>query len=72
MSTPVHSRRYLSVKEAAEQLSVSERTVRRLVDAGRVPAVRVGGPGSAIRLPVGELERWLWTDLDESEGDDAA
>ena len=69
MSSPVLSRRYISVKEAAARLSVSERSVRRLVAAGRVPAVRIDGPGSALRIPEDALERWLWA---EPEGGEAA
>lgn len=41
-ATTTH-RGYASVKEAAEYLRVSERTVRRLVDTGKLEAGRVGG-----------------------------
>jgi len=60
MSAPVTASRYLSVREAAERLSVSERTVRRLLAVGAVPAVRLSTPGSAVRIPEDALERYLW------------
>lgn len=34
--------RYLSIAEVAVQLSVSEKTIRGLVDSGELPASRVG------------------------------
>jgi excisionase family DNA binding protein len=34
-------------------------TVRRMIADGRLPAVQLGGPGSAIRVREEELERWL-------------
>jgi len=37
------TKQLLSIAECARALGVSERTVRRLVTAGRVPAYRVGG-----------------------------
>jgi excisionase family DNA binding protein len=49
----------LRVTEAAERLNVSPASVYRWIDEGRVPAVRLGGPGSPLRVPTGELEDWL-------------
>jgi len=53
--------RTITVKEAAEMLSVSGMTVRRLIDRGALPAWRVAGTGpirlnsldvEALRVPV--------------------
>lgn len=51
----------LSVRDVARVLSVSEKTVRRLVhrDQGALPALRVGG---SIRVDPVELEAWLFSD----------
>ena len=68
--TAVHSRPALpTVAEVAERLRVSEKTVRRLIAAGLLPAVRLGGPRTAIRVAADELERWLYAE--ETEGDTA-
>ncbi len=47
----------LSVTEAAEYLSVSRTTVYRLVHAGAVPAVKVGGQ---LRLDRDELHTYVY------------
>lgn len=41
-----------TVREAAEALGVSERTVYRMIDAGEIPAARVRG---ALRIPRARL-----------------
>jgi excisionase family DNA binding protein len=45
----------LSVRETADMLGVTEKTVRRLIAAGRLPALQLGPPGSSIRIPEDEL-----------------
>jgi excisionase family DNA binding protein len=49
-----------TVHQAAERLAVSEKTVRREIAAGELPAMQLGGPGSALRIDAGELDRWLY------------
>jgi len=49
----------LTSGEAAERLRVSEHTVRRLVRAGELPALRVG---AQIRIAERELETWLFAE----------
>ena len=53
MTTPV----LLTVKEVAEMLGLSERTVYRLSDAGNMP--RPVKLGAAVRWRTKELEAWI-------------
>jgi excisionase family DNA binding protein len=46
----------LSVRETATILSLTGKTVRRLIAAGRLPALQLG---SSIRIPENELRAWL-------------
>jgi excisionase family DNA binding protein len=47
----------LTVREAAARLSVNERTIRREIHAGRLPALKVAG---AVRIDPDELEAYLY------------
>jgi excisionase family DNA binding protein len=49
----------LRVPDVARALSVSRASVYRWIATGRLPGVRLGGPGSPLRVPAGELEEWL-------------
>lgn len=49
----------LRIPEAAERLNVSRASVYRWIEEGRLPAVQLGGRGSPLRVPTGELEEWL-------------
>jgi excisionase family DNA binding protein len=57
--TSVAEHKWLTVRETAEQVRVSEVTIRRAIARGELPAVQLGGPGSSIRIDEAELERWL-------------
>jgi excisionase family DNA binding protein len=57
MSTLAPDRPLLNVREAAARLRVSEKTVRRLIGARILPALRIGG---SIRVDPGELQAWLY------------
>ncbi len=46
----------LSVADVAGTLSVSQKTVRRMLDAGVLPACRVG---RLVRIQRAELERYI-------------
>ena len=46
----------VSPREAAERLSVATITIRRLIDAGHLPAYKVG---KAVRIPVDAIEGYL-------------
>lgn len=47
---------FLTVKETAEKLKLSPRSVYRLIAAKVIKAVRIGG---AVRIPVAALEEYL-------------
>ena len=42
---------WLTVVEAANEMGVSEKTMRRAIAQGKVPHVRLTGPGGTIRIP---------------------
>ena len=46
----------LRIDVAAERLAVSRATLYRMVQRGELPTVRIG---SAVRVPVSALDRWL-------------
>lgn len=60
MTASVTIRPLLSVAETAALLGVSVRQVRRLIASGELPALQLGGPGSAIRIDPDELRQWLY------------
>jgi excisionase family DNA binding protein len=49
---------WLGTQEAARRLGITTRTLRRLIDAGTVPAYRIG---RVIRLQQDDLDRFLDT-----------
>jgi excisionase family DNA binding protein len=57
MSSVVSDRPLLTVVQVAERLAVCEKTVRRLIDRGDLPALRVG---AQIRIDAAQLEQWLY------------
>ena len=48
--------RLLTIGEAAEYLSVSERSIKRLIARGDLPCIRVG---SALRFAFADLEAFI-------------
>jgi excisionase family DNA binding protein len=54
----------LTIREVASVLGVSEVTVRRKVANGELPAVRLGGKHSAVRVDPEDLEAWLYADTE--------
>ena len=46
----------LRIKEVAEALKVSTKTVRRLISAGEIPAVWIGG---SIRVLQSDLDEYI-------------
>jgi excisionase family DNA binding protein len=64
---------WLTVLEVAELLNVHSNTVRRLITAGRLPAVRFGGPGSTIRIATHDLDAFVHAArLDPTPGEPAS
>jgi excisionase family DNA binding protein len=57
METLAPDRPLLTIGETASRLAISESTVRRLIGAGILPAVRVSA--GAIRIEAAELDDWL-------------
>jgi excisionase family DNA binding protein len=62
MSTLAPDRPLLTVREAAARLRVSEKTVRRLIGAEILPALRIGG---SIRVDPDQLRAWLYGDVSD-------
>jgi excisionase family DNA binding protein len=50
MATDARIRVLLTPREVAAQLRLSEPSVYRLIRDGRLPAVRLGGPGASLRV----------------------
>ncbi len=50
--------RFLTLKVVAEELLVDERVVRRLISAGELPAIQVGGRG-VWRIEATKLEEYI-------------
>jgi excisionase family DNA binding protein len=49
----------IDIPTAAARLGLGISTLRRNINEGEIPAYRMGGPGSVIRLDPQELEQWL-------------
>ena len=61
-NTQQHPMRFLTVETVASELSVHTSTVRRLIDAGTLPGVRLGdgdGRGQLVRVRACDLERFI-------------
>lgn len=58
MVMPMELEKHYKLKELADELNVSVRTLRRWIDAGKLAAVQVGeGKGSELFVPISELIR---------------
>jgi excisionase family DNA binding protein len=51
----------LTVAEVAMRCHCSAHTIRRRIAAGELPAIRLGGPGTALRVPAAALNTWLYS-----------
>ncbi len=49
-------RQWISAKEAARRIDVTQRTIYRYINAGDLPASKVG---SLIRIAIDDFDRWL-------------
>ena len=51
--------RLLTLREAAERLSISQRTLRRMISRGALPVVRLGTDGKSDRIAEVALENYI-------------
>jgi excisionase family DNA binding protein len=56
MASGDHEESYLTVAEVAEMLKLNQQTVRNWIDAGSLPAIRVG---RRVRIKRSDLDRIL-------------
>jgi excisionase family DNA binding protein len=55
-----HERKWISLADAARRLSVSPRTIRRLIVDGNLPGYRIGGPrGWLLRVELADVDALL-------------
>jgi excisionase family DNA binding protein len=52
----------LTVREAAREARVSPVHLYRLINAGVVPAIRVGEGRGPLRVPADEFRSWLFSE----------
>lgn len=50
---------YLTMREVAEQLGVSERTVRNFIKSGDLPHSRIGPSGKTVRIALADLQAYM-------------
>jgi len=55
----------LTIKEVADYLKVTERTLYRLAQEGKIPAFKVGG---SWRFRREDLDRWIQDQTNAAEG----
>ena len=62
MTTETPTRDFLTVSEVAHAMHMSKPAVRRLIEAGTLPGVRLGdgdGRGQLVRVRACDLERFI-------------
>jgi excisionase family DNA binding protein len=57
----------LTISEVADRLRVSERTIRRRISDGEIPAYQLGGNWKTVRIDEAELLKWLHSSPSEVE-----
>ena len=58
-----------SIKEASEQLSLSSRTIERMVSNKEIPFIKIG---RLVRIPVDEITDWVAKKLPKVDNTDHA
>ena len=58
-------RRYVTVREAADYLQISDRTVRRLIADGELTGYRMGRSRRVIRVDLNEIDEQLMRPINE-------
>ena len=66
MIVPVSN--YMTIREVADYLGVSERTVRTWVKAGDLPVIRLGPSGKLVRIAADDLNAYV-TERRRKEGE---
>jgi excisionase family DNA binding protein len=51
---------FITVKQTAALLGVDEKTVRRKIARSEIPAIQLGGRRAPVRIPLSELNAWLY------------
>jgi excisionase family DNA binding protein len=59
MTADVHEANLLTIRETAALLKQSERSIRRKIADGSLPAFRLGDATEPLRVPLTELRTWL-------------
>jgi excisionase family DNA binding protein len=67
MTTLRRPERLLTMAEAARALRASRATVYRRIASGDIPAVRLGGPRAALRVPLRGLQDWLYQEPEAAD-----
>jgi excisionase family DNA binding protein len=62
MATDVQAPQLLTVREVADRLKLSEKSVRRRIASGELPAVRLGGRGTQLRVDEREIDEYVYGD----------
>ena len=55
----------LRVKDVARILNVSDRTVKRVIERGKLAAFQLGGPGTALLIPRESVDRLIANEIRE-------
>ena len=67
MSTTTNEGEILTIKQVAEFLKVTERTIYRLAAAKKIPAFKVGG---TWRFRTADIDAWIAAQSQKVEGKD--
>jgi excisionase family DNA binding protein len=60
MAATVQELNFLTVQETAALLRQSERSIRRKIAAGHIPAIRLTDGSGPLRIPLDRLLQWLY------------
>lgn len=55
----IENKPYLTMREVAETLGLSEATIRKLVRSQEIPALRIGPAGKTVRIAAVDLEAYI-------------
>ena len=66
MSTSTSNGEILTIKQVADYLKVTERTIYRLAAAKQIPAFKVGG---TWRFSRAEINQWIQRQQEDGKGD---